>query len=89
MAVIFSCPRAWLCRATQSNLAMFEARRAELEAAANERKSAAAETPPPALAEVSVTLVANASDEGKLFGSVGPREIADAVTANRRRTGKE
>ena len=28
-----------------------------------------------------VTLSANASEEGKLYGSIGPREIADAVTA--------
>ena len=29
----------------------------------------------------SVTLTANASTEGKLFGSVGPRDIAEALTA--------
>jgi len=30
---------------------------------------------------VEITLSANASEEGKLYGSIGPREIAEAVTA--------
>ena len=32
------------------------------------------------LADASVTISANASTEGKLYGSVGPREIAEAIT---------
>ena len=32
------------------------------------------------LADASVTISANASTEGKLYGSVGPREIAEAAT---------
>ena len=32
------------------------------------------------LADASVTISANAPTEGKLYGSVGPREIADAIT---------
>ena len=32
------------------------------------------------LADASVTVSANASTEGKLYGSVGPREIAEAIT---------
>jgi large subunit ribosomal protein L9 len=34
-----------------------------------------------ALQDFEITLTANASDEGKLYGSIGPREIADAVSA--------
>jgi large subunit ribosomal protein L9 len=66
--------------ATPANVAHFEARRAELEAAANERL-AAAQARAEKLAGLKVTIKANSGDEGKLFGSVGTRDIADAVTA--------
>lgn len=65
--------------ATKENLAKFEERRAELEAAANERLSTA-EARRDGMADLVVTLTMIASDEGKLYGSVGPREIANAVT---------
>lgn len=65
---------------TEANLADFEARRADLEAAA-----AAALTDAQQRAEAleghKVTITANAGDEGKLFGSIGTRDIADALTA--------
>lgn len=66
--------------ATKDNIAEFEQRRAELEAAAGERRSAA-EARAAQLAEKVVTIAANAGDEGKLFGSIGTRDIADAITA--------
>jgi large subunit ribosomal protein L9 len=67
--------------ATDDNLIKFEARREELNAAA-ELKMVAAKARAVKLAEVgSVTIDAVSSDEGKLFGSVGTREIADAITA--------
>ncbi len=66
--------------ATKANLAEFEARRAELEKAAQSRLSTA-EQRKAALADVVITLTANASEEGKLYGSIGPREIADALAA--------
>ena len=66
--------------ATPANIAHFEARRAELEAAAAERL-AAAQARGEKLAGLKITIQANAGDEGKLFGSVGTRDIADAVTA--------
>jgi len=66
--------------ATKDNVAEFERRRAELEASATERR-AAAEARATQLAELVVTIGANAGDEGKLFGSIGTRDIADAVTA--------
>lgn len=65
--------------ATKDNLAQFEARRAELEVAAKERLGQA-EARQSGLAELVVELTANASDEGSLYGSIGPREIAAAVS---------
>lgn len=65
--------------ATAKNLADFEARRAELEKLAWQKLSTAEERKT-ALEGFEVTLSANASDEGKLYGSIGPREIALAVT---------
>ena len=73
-------PQGKAVPATAENLAQFEARRTELEAAAVERLGGA-EARQAALAGVEVEIVANASEEGKLYGSIGPREIADAVTA--------
>lgn len=66
--------------ATQSNLEAFETRRAELQKAAAE-KLTAAEARGEALIGATVTIASKAGDEGKLFGSIGARDIADAVTA--------
>ena len=66
--------------ATAANLAAFEAKRAEYEAKAASTLSSA-EARKAALEGVAVTIAANASTEGKLFGSVGAREIAQALTA--------
>jgi len=65
--------------ATEANVAQFEARREELEHAAAERKQVA-EQRAARLAQLSVTIPANAGDEGKLFGSIGTRDIAEAIT---------
>lgn len=66
--------------ANAANQAEFEARRAELEKAAADQL-AAAKARAEKLAALTVELAAQASDEGKLFGSVGPRDIAEAVSA--------
>jgi len=67
--------------ATKANLEDFESRRAELEAAAA-TKMEKAQMRADKLAEIaSVTITANAGDEGKLFGSVGTREIEEAVNS--------
>ncbi|HMB56696.1 MAG TPA: 50S ribosomal protein L9 [Arenimonas sp.] len=66
--------------ATKSNIEAFEARRAEYEAKANDIL-AAAEARKAKLEGAEVTIAANASTEGKLFGSVGTRDIAEAFTA--------
>ncbi len=73
-------PKGKAITATTTNVAAFEARRAELEKSAAERKQEA-EARAAALAELVVTIKANAGDEGKLFGSVGARDIANAITA--------
>lgn len=65
--------------ATKENIEAFEQRRAELEAAAAERQSAA-RTRAEKLVGLTVTVGAHAGEEGKLFGSVGTRDIAEAVT---------
>lgn len=65
--------------ATKDNLAQFEARRAELEAAAKSLLGQA-EARKIGLAELVVEIKANASEEGKLYGSIGPREVAEAVS---------
>lgn len=65
--------------ATETNIAEFETRRAELEKAAADRRGAA-EARAVKLAALTVTIAANAGDEGKLFGSIGTRDIADAIT---------
>jgi large subunit ribosomal protein L9 len=65
--------------ATEKNLAEFELRRADLEAAAA-AKLAEATARSAKLAEIgSITIKAIAGDEGKLFGSVGTRELEDAI----------
>ena len=66
--------------ANDANVAEFETRRAELEKAAAE-KMAEAEARAAKLNELAVTIVSKAGDEGKLFGSIGTRDIADAVSA--------
>jgi large subunit ribosomal protein L9 len=66
--------------ATAENVAYFEAQRAELERKAAE-ELATAQARAEKLEALSVTITANAGEEGKLFGSVGPQDIADAVTA--------
>lgn len=73
-------PQGKAISATKENLADFEARRAELEAAAADRV-ANAEKRAEGLNELVVTIEANAGDGGKLFGSIGTRDIAQAITA--------
>ena len=75
----FLVPQGKAVPATAANLAEFEAKRAEYEAKAQQSMEAATARQGK-LADASVTVSANASPEGKLYGSVGPREIADALT---------
>lgn len=72
-------PQGKATPATASNLADFEARRAEFEAKAKAQLDGA-EARRASLEGAEVTISANASTEGKLFGSVSPRDIAEALT---------
>jgi large subunit ribosomal protein L9 len=73
-------PQNKATRATAANLEMFEARRVELEQASADQLTRA-QGRLSGLEGCLVAIAANASPEGKLFGSVGPAEIAEAITA--------
>ena len=74
-------PQGKAVMATKDNLAAFEARRAELEAKLADVKAAAEARAAQLSALTNVTIATKAGDEGKLFGSIGTRDIADAITA--------
>jgi large subunit ribosomal protein L9 len=76
----FLLPQGKAVAATAKNVADFEERRAGLEATAA-AKIAEATARAEKLASLEVTIAANAGDEGRLFGSIGTRDIADAITA--------
>ena len=76
----FLVPQGKAVPATAANVAMFEAKRAEYQAKAD-AVLADAQKRLEGLEGAEVTIPANASTEGKLFGSVGTREIAAALTA--------
>ncbi len=73
-------PQGKAVPATKAKVAEFEARRAELEKAAAE-KLAAAQKRAEALKALQIVIPHAAGDEGKLFGSVGTQNIAEAITA--------
>ena len=76
----FLVPQGKAVPATEANVAAFEAKRAEYEAKAKASHDEA-EARAAKFADASVTIGAHASTEGKLYGSVGPRDIAEAFTA--------
>lgn len=74
-------PQGKAVMATAANVEYFESRRAELEAKAAE-VLAQAQARAAQLAELAkVTIASKAGDEGRLFGSITTRDVADAVTA--------
>jgi len=75
----FLIPGSKAVRATPDNIAAFEVRRAELEKAA-EVALQQAEKRRETLEALKINIQAQSSDEGKLFGSVGPRDVAEAIT---------
>ena len=77
----FLLPQGRAVSANKANVAEFEARRAELEKFAQEQLDAA-NTRAEALNGKTVAITAKAGDEGKLFGSIGTRDIAEAAEAN-------
>ena len=74
-------PQGKAVPATAANLAEFEAKRAEYEAKAkqiaDEAQSRLAK-----MEDVAITVYANAATEGKLYGSITNRDIAEALTKN-------
>ncbi|MDQ3286758.1 MAG: 50S ribosomal protein L9 [Pseudomonadota bacterium] len=75
----FLVPQGKAVPANAKNLADFETRRAEYEAKA-QSVHAEADSRKEKLTDASVTIHANAATEGKLYGSVTPRDIAEALT---------
>jgi len=75
----FLLPQGKATLATPDNIARFEARRAELERAAREHLSSAEERAA-AMKDFKLTIRAKAGTEGKLFGSIGTSDIAEACT---------
>lgn len=73
-------PQGKAKRATEANLAQFEARRAELERVQAEKLVAAQELASK-LEGVSVEVARKAGMDGRLFGSVGNADIAEALAA--------
>jgi len=65
--------------ANKANIEKFETRRAELEAE-EAKEVAVAQERADALTDVNVIMRAKSGDEGKLFGSIGTRDIAEALT---------
>jgi large subunit ribosomal protein L9 len=76
----FLIPQGKAVVATDTNLAAFEERRAELERQQTEALEAA-QARAGQLEGLEVTIAARAGEQGKLFGSIGTRDLADAITA--------
>lgn len=77
----FLFPQGKAVPATKANIEKFEQRRAELEAKLAETLATSQARAEKIAALAEVTVASKAGDEGKLFGSVGTRDIADAITA--------
>ncbi|WP_293763774.1 50S ribosomal protein L9 [uncultured Paraglaciecola sp.] len=77
----FLFPQGKAVPATKANVDKFELRRAELEAKIADQLLSAQARADKIAALGEVTIASPAGDEGKLFGSVGTRDIADAITA--------
>lgn len=75
----FLLPQGKAALATKANLAEVEARRADLEKAAAE-ELASAKARAELVEGMELVIPANAGEEGKLFGSVGPIDIVDAFS---------
>ena len=71
-------PNSKAVQANKANRAYFEERRADLEKAANE-KLTEAQARAEKLAETVVTIIVKSGEEGRLYGSVGTQDIADAL----------
>ena len=73
-------PQSKAVYATEENVLKFEKRRAELEKNAAQKQEEAATRQRSIEAAGVITIASKAGEEGKLFGSIGTRDIADAMT---------
>lgn len=73
-------PQGKAVSANASNIAKFESRRAELERAANEKLTSAEQREENLSGLSAIAISCQASEDGKLYGSVGTRDIADAIS---------
>ena len=73
-------PRGVALRANKENLAVYESRKAEIEKQ-NAEKQSAAEKLSKKLNGVEITIIRQAAEDGRLFGSVTVREIAEQIQA--------
>ncbi|NQY65910.1 MAG: 50S ribosomal protein L9 [Alteromonadaceae bacterium] len=76
----FLLPKGKAVFASEDNVSHFEARRADIEKKLAEVLAAAQARAAKIVVLSEVTIASTAGDEGKLFGSVGTRDIADAIT---------
>jgi len=67
--------------ATPANLEEFEKMKAKFEKV-EKQKLDAASARATSLTDKTITMEANAGSEGKLFGSIGPEDVAAAITAS-------
>lgn len=75
----FLIPQGKAVMATKQNIAYFEGRRAELETKLAGALAVAKEKADEIIALGRVVILSKAGDEGRLFGSVGARDIANAM----------
>ena len=73
-------PKGKAVFASKANVEHFEARRADLEKKLADVLVVAQTRAAKVVALAEVTIASKAGDEGKLFGSIGTRDIADAIT---------
>lgn len=77
----FLIPQGKAVMATPANIEHFKARRVELEAKVAKELAEAQARAERIAALTAVTIASKSGDEGRLFGSIGPRDVADAVSA--------
>ncbi len=76
----FLVPQGLALQATKTNMERFETERAALEKVAADKLKEAQDRAKK-IEAMKIVLLANAGDGGKLFGSIGTKDVSDAVTA--------
>lgn len=78
----FLLPRKKALRATQDNIAFFETQKKQIETDSLKKKKDAEAVAKKMGDDLTVTLVRQAAEVGKLYGSVSARDVAEVVTAS-------